>query len=123
MQANDYRCCSRSLEINFFFIVYHPKMRYNYHSDDRRDKMFKAVKNSVKSQIITVTSLCLIVLLMGIFFAAQSYSTAIDAVSFNKGNVNEGAGHFMFNEGKIDQEKFKDMEKDKNNNISGNNFQ
>ena len=89
MQANDYRCCSRSLEINFFFIVYHPKMRYNYHSDDRRDKMFKAVKNSVKSQIITVTSLCLIVLLMGIFFAAQSYSTAIDAVSFNKGNVNE----------------------------------
>ena len=41
----------------------------------------------------------------------------------NKGNVNEGAGHFMFNEGKIDQEKFKDMEKDKNNNISGNNFQ
>ena len=29
----------------------------------------------------------------------------------------------MFNEGKIDQEKFKDMEKDKNNNISGNNLQ
>ena len=41
----------------------------------------------------------------------------------NKGNVNEGAGHFMFNGGKIDQEKFKDMEKDKNNNTSGNNFQ
>ena len=38
----------------------------------------------------------------------------------NKGNPNEGAGQFMFNEGKIDQEKFKDMEKDKNNN--GNNF-
>ena len=33
----------------------------------------------------------------------------------NKANMNEGAGHFMFNEGKINQEKFKDMEKDKNN--------
>ena len=30
----------------------------------------------------------------------------------NKGNMNEGAGHFMFNEGKINQEKFKDMEKE-----------
>ena len=38
----------------------------------------------------------------------------------NKENVNEGTGHFMFNEGKMNQEKFKDMEKDKNNN--GNNF-
>ena len=37
----------------------------------------------------------------------------------NKGNMNEGAGHFMFNDGKMNQEKFKDMEKDKNNN---NNF-
>ena len=33
----------------------------------------------------------------------------------NKVNMNEGAGHFMFNEGKINQDKFKDMEKDKNN--------
>ena len=38
----------------------------------------------------------------------------------NQGNMNEGTGHFMFNEGKMNQEKFKDMEKDKNN--SGNNF-
>ena len=38
----------------------------------------------------------------------------------NKENVNEGTGHFMFNEGKMNQEKFKDMEKDKSNN--GNNF-
>jgi len=59
--------------------------------------MFKAVKNSVKSQIITVTSLCLIVLLMGIFFAAQSYSTAIDAVSLNKGNVNESLWEVAIN--------------------------
>ena len=46
--------------------------------------MFKAVKNTVTSRIITVTSLCLVVLLMGVFFAAQSYSTAIAAVSINK---------------------------------------
>ena len=37
----------------------------------------------------------------------------------NKGNINEGAGQFMFNEGKINQEKFKDMEKD---NSKDNNF-
>ncbi len=37
----------------------------------------------------------------------------------NKDNKNEGAGHFMFNEGKMNQDKFKDMEKDNNN---GNNF-
>ncbi|MBQ4031426.1 MAG: hypothetical protein II625_06695 [Bacilli bacterium] len=48
--------------------------------------MFKAVQTTVKSRIITVTSLCLIVLLMGIFFASQSYSVAVDAVKINKGN-------------------------------------
>ena len=37
----------------------------------------------------------------------------------NKDNKNEEAGHFMFNEGKMNQDKFKDMEKDNNN---GNNF-
>ena len=37
----------------------------------------------------------------------------------NKGSINEGAGQFMFNEGKINQEKFKDMEKD---NSKDNNF-
>ena len=37
----------------------------------------------------------------------------------NKGNINEAAGQFMFNEGKINQEKFKDMEKD---NSKDNNF-
>ena len=46
--------------------------------------MFKAVRNTVASRIVTVTSLCLVVLLMGVFFAAQSYSTAIAAVSINK---------------------------------------
>jgi len=49
--------------------------------------MFKAVKSTVKSQIITVTSLCLIVLLMGIFFASQSYSTAVEAVKINKNPI------------------------------------
>ena len=38
----------------------------------------------------------------------------------NKDNKNEGAGHFMFNEGKMNQDKFKDMEKDNNN--GSNNF-
>ena len=51
--------------------------------------MFKAVRNSVKSQIITVTSLCLIVVLMGVFFVTQSYSAAIDAININKNNVEE----------------------------------
>ena len=51
--------------------------------------MFKAVQTTVKSRIITITSLCLIVLLMGIFFASQSYSAAIDAVSLNKGKIEE----------------------------------
>lgn len=51
--------------------------------------MFKAVQTTVKSRIITVTSLCLIVLLMGIFFASQSYSVAVDAVKINKGNIEE----------------------------------
>ena len=37
----------------------------------------------------------------------------------NKDNKNEEAGHFMFNEGKMNQDKFKDLEKDNNN---GNNF-
>ena len=37
-----------------------------------------------------------------------------------KKEIKEEAGHFMFNEGKINQEKFKDMAKDNNNN--GNNF-
>ena len=31
-------------------------------------------------------------------------------------NTNDGAGHFMFNEGKMNQEKFKALEKDKGNN-------
>ena len=31
-------------------------------------------------------------------------------------NKNDGAGHFMFNEGKMNQEKFKALEKEKNNN-------
>ena len=59
--------------------------------------MFKAVKNNIKSQIITVTSLCLIVLLMGIVFASQSYSTAIDAISLNKGNVSENTWEVSIN--------------------------
>lgn len=51
--------------------------------------MFKTVKSTLQSRIITVTSLCLVVLLMGIFFAAQSYSTAVAAVTINKNQVEE----------------------------------
>lgn len=51
--------------------------------------MFKAVHNTLKSQVITVTSLCLVVLLMGIFFASQSYSAAVDAISINKMETKE----------------------------------
>ena len=48
--------------------------------------MYKAVRNTVSSRIITVTSLCLVVLLMGVFFATQSYSAAVDAIKINKNN-------------------------------------
>ncbi len=59
--------------------------------------MFSSVKKDTKSRIITVTSLCMIVLLMGIVFAAQSYSTAIDAVKLNKGNASESVWEVSIN--------------------------
>ena len=52
--------------------------------------MFSSVKKDTKSRIITVTSLCAIVLLMGIVFASQAYSTAVDAVSINRVDIKEG---------------------------------
>ena len=48
------------------------------------------------------------------------YEIDWEGENIDNGKKNEEAGHFMFNEGKINQEKFKDMAKDNNNN--GNNF-
>ena len=66
--------------------------------------MFKAV-NTIKSQIITVTSLCLVVLLMGIFFASQSYSVAVDAVTIKNKNNEESKWNL-----KIDSNYYKEDE-------------
>jgi len=57
--------------------------------------MFKSVK-SLQGRIITVTSLCFIVLLMGIVFAAQSYSTAVAAVTINKNQAEESKWDISF---------------------------